>query len=186
MRDIVIYVDADAKIMIRGDMIELATRANLTRERLETRLSIPFRSLALGDAIVWRRGTGERRIAVFADPLCPFCRKLETELEALPDVTVHTFLIPILGPESVEQARRLWCASDRGEAWHAWMTRNTKPVGSGDCNTTALDRNLAFARQHGILATPTVVFESGRRVSGAMPLAEIERRLAAGAQTTSR
>ncbi|MFZ5521431.1 MAG: DsbC family protein [Pseudomonadota bacterium] len=174
----VFYTDADGDYLLRGDLIDTRAARNLTEERVERLSAVPFDKLPLADAIVWKSGSGKRRVAVFADPNCTYCHQLERDLQGLQDVTVYTFLVPILGADSTTKARNIWCAKDRTATWRNWMLANTPPprfMGM-PCNTP-LERNLALAQQFRIRATPTMIFEDGSRSSGALPAAEIDKRL---------
>lgn len=125
--------------------------------------------LPLSDAIVHRQGTGRRRIAVFADPNCPYCRKLESDLAGLPDVTVYTFLVPVLAASSRERSRNVWCAPDPARAWHDWMVRSVPaPRSAEGCDHGTLERNLQLARRVGLAGTPGLLFDSGRWIMGAL------------------
>lgn len=174
-----LYTDAEGNFLIDGALIDTRTRSNLTSERIDKLTAIAFDNLPLKDAMVIRQGDGSRRLAVFADPNCGYCKQLERDLTSLPNVTIYTFLYPILGPDSSAKSRAIWCAKDAMKTWRAWMLEATPPPRSmGACDTTALDRNTAFGRKHRINATPALVFEDGRRSAGALPAAELAKRLA--------
>jgi len=91
---------------------------------------------------------------------------------------VHLFLIPILGEDSVTKSRQIWCAADKAKSWNDWMLRDAAPKGNAICNTEALTANLDFATKHRITGTPTLIFEDGSRVPGAIGAAQVEERLA--------
>ncbi len=175
----VLYTDADGSFLIDGTLIDTRSRANLTRERIDKLTAIAFDDLPLKDAMVIRQGDGSRRLAVFADPNCGYCKQLERDLLALPNVTIYTFVYPILGPDSQTKSRAIWCAKDAMKTWRAWMIDGTPPPRAmGDCDTKALERNAAFGRKYRISATPALVFEDGRRSAGALPAADLAKRLA--------
>jgi len=175
----VFYTDAEGNWLIDGSILDTRTRANLTRERIDRLTAIAFDQLPLKDAFVIKQGNGTRRVAVFADPNCGYCKQLERDLLALPDVTIYTFLLPILGPDSQAKSRSIWCAKDAGKAWRAWMIDGAAPLRAmGDCDTQALERNTAFGRKYRINGTPAIVFEDGLRTAGAMSAADIAKRLA--------
>lgn len=136
---------------------------------------IAFDQLPLVDAIKTVRGSGgneQGRIAVFSDPGCSFCRRLEFELAGLDDVTIYTFLVPFQG-----RARpvSIWCAAVREKAWHQFMlqgdTSLLRPAGDPaatrdpECDNP-LDRNLALAQRLAVQGTPTVVWADGTRTDG--------------------
>ncbi|MFM2348569.1 MAG: hypothetical protein RL654_3322 [Pseudomonadota bacterium] len=176
----IMYSDAKGTYLLQGVMIDTATRRNLTEERVDKLTAIDFASLPLKDAIVWKNGNGKRRIAVFADPNCGYCKRLEKDLINVKDVTVYTFVIPILGGDSPEKSRSIWCAKDNTKVWRDWMIDGTAPARlMGQCDATAIERNSALAKKHKVTGTPAIVFEDGTRAPGAIPAAEIEKRMAA-------
>jgi thiol:disulfide interchange protein DsbC len=176
----IMYSDAKGTYLLQGAMIDTATRRNLTEERVDKLTAIDFASLPLKDAIVWKNGNGKRKIAVFADPNCGYCKRLEKDLVNVKDVTVYTFVIPILGGDSPEKSRSIWCAKDNTTVWRNWMIDGTTPARlMGQCDASAIERNAALAKKHRVTGTPAIVFEDGTRAPGAIPAAEIEKRLAA-------
>ena len=176
----IFYSDENGNYLVEGQMIDTRTRSNLTQARIDKLTQIDFASLPLKDAIVWKQGKGTRKLVVFADPNCGYCKKFERELAQVKDVTVYTFLFPILGGDSPEKSRNIWCAKDNTAAWRDWMIDGTPPLKSmGQCDTAALARNVALGRKHKVNGTPALVFEDGTRVPGAMAPADIEKQLAA-------
>jgi thiol:disulfide interchange protein DsbC len=176
----IMYSDAKGTYLLQGSMIDTATRRNLTEERVDKLTAIDFASLPLKDAIVWKNGNGKRKIAVFADPNCGYCKRLEKDLINVKDVTVYTFVIPILGGDSPEKSKSIWCAKDNTKVWRDWMIDGTAPARlMGQCDATAIERNSALAKKHKVTGTPAIVFEDGTRAPGAIPAAEIEKRMAA-------
>jgi len=171
------YSDDKGEFLIQnGTLIDVKGRKNLTEERQDKLLMIPFDQLPLKDAFTIVRGNGKRKIAIFEDPNCPYCREFERELQGVNDVTVYMFLYPMLGPDSTAKSYNLWCSKDRGEAWLDWMLRE-KPARNPICNISAVARNVEFGRKQKISGTPTIFFADGTRVAGAMPGAELEKLL---------
>jgi thiol:disulfide interchange protein DsbC len=128
---------------------------------------------------VWKRGTGARKLVVFADPNCGYCKKLERDLNNVNDVTVFTFMIPILGGDSPQKARDIWCSKDSGTVWRTWMIDGTLPPAAGaKCDTGALSRNVVLGQKHGVTGTPSLVFEDSERVPGILSAAELEKKFA--------
>jgi thiol:disulfide interchange protein DsbC len=173
------YSDPAGQYLLQdAQLVDLKTRRNLTQARVDQLSQVNFAELPLKDALVWKRGNGSRRVAVFADPNCGFCKRFERTLQEAKDVTVYTFLYPILGPDSTEKTRDVWCAKDSTDVWLDWMLRNKVPAKvSGRCDESAIERNRQFARQHRISGTPAVIFEDGSRVPGALDLQQLEERL---------
>jgi len=163
--------------------MDTRTRTDLTEARVAKLTAIDFDSLPLKDAVVVKQGSGARRVVVFADPNCGYCKRLERELVSAKDVTVYTFLYPILGPDSNVKSRDIWCSKDAGKTWRAWMVDGVAPPKfSGKCDTDALERNLELGKKHRVQGTPAVVFEDGTRVPGAMSLDKFEKTLAAASK----
>ena len=179
----VLYADEQGNHLIQGQIIDTRTRANLTEERVAKLSAIDFASLPLKNAVLVKQGTGARKLVVFADPNCGYCKRFERDLLAVKDVTIYTFLYPILGPDSNAKSNDIWCAKDAGKAWRAWMVDGVAPARSaGTCDTTAVERNVAFGQKYRVQGTPAVFFEDGTRVPGAIPLEQIERSLVAAAK----
>ena len=172
----IFYTDAEGNFLLQGNLIDTKAKRNLTEERQDKLSAVAFDSLPLKDAFVQVRGNGKRKMAVFADPNCGYCKRFERDLEKINDVTIHTFLIPILSADSAEKAKNLWCAKDKGKAWADWMVRD-QPINKATCDASALERNLAFSRKYKITGTPTVFFADGTRVPGAIGAQEIEKNL---------
>lgn len=172
------YSDAQGNYLILGDLIETRSQRNLTRERVAKLTAIDFAKLPFKDAIAWKIGSGERRIAVFADPNCGYCKQLEAELQHLNDVTVYTFLYPVLADDSTDKAKHIWCSAEPTQRWRDWMLNNTPIAPAKDC-ATPIERNLALGKAQRIAGVPAVFFEDGTRSSGLMSAKEIAARIEA-------
>lgn len=174
----IFYTDAEGNFLIQGQMLDTRAGRNLTAARIEKLTAIDFKDLQLKNAFTVVRGNGKRKLAVFEDPNCGYCKRFEKDLAKIDNVTVHFFLIPILGDDSVAKSRQIWCAADKGKTWADWMQRDITPKGAASCNTDALTANLDFAKKYRITGTPTLVFADGTRVPGAINTEQIEQQLA--------
>lgn len=175
-------------IFVNGSLVETKTRVDLTEQRIERMLAVSWDKLPLKDAMVMKQGTGARKVAIFEDPNCGYCKRFERDMASIKDVTIYTFLIPILGPDSTAKSRDIWCAKDNAKVWRAWMLEGAVPPKTmGKCDTTALDRNLAFARSFRVNGTPAIFFEDGTRKPGALSADAVEKLLvaASGKKPTS-
>jgi len=170
------YTDADGSFLIQGSLIDTRVKKNLTEERLEKLNLVAFDSLPLNDAFTIVRGNGKRKMAVFEDPNCGYCKRFERDMQKVSDVTIHLFLMPILGPDSSVKSKAVWCAKDKAKAWADMMLRDQKPA-AGNCDATALTRNIEFGQQHRITGTPTLIFADGKRVPGAIGAQQVEQYL---------
>ena len=183
------YVDLSGQYFLFGHLYDMKSQRDLTAERKDTLARIDFDALPLADAIKEVRGNGSRVLAIFSDPDCPYCQKLETDLRTLTNVTIYTFLMPLvsLHPAAHRKAVSVWCAKDRSAAWHATMWRG-EAVPEADC-PHPVDRNVALGERLGINGTPTLIAADGRMLPGAASKEQIEAwllRSAASAQGDAR
>ena len=170
----IFYTDAEGNFLIQGNLIDTRLKRNLTEERTEKLNAVAFNSLPLKDAFTVVRGNGKRKMAVFEDPNCGYCKRFERDLQKVNDVTVYMFLYPVLGADSLDKTKSIWCAKDRAKTWLDVMVRDM-PVPKATCDTVAIDRTLEFGRKHKITGTPTIFFADGSRVPGAITTAQIEK-----------
>lgn len=174
----ILYADETGSYLIEGAMLDTKTQIDLTKARVDKLTMIDVSTLPLKDAMVFKQGTGLRKLVVFADPNCGYCKRIERDLLALKDVTIYTYLLPILGPDSNVKSRDIWCAKDSAKAWRSWMIDGvTPPKQSDKCDTAVLERNLEIGRKYKINGTPAVVFEDGTRSPGALPVDRLEERM---------
>lgn len=181
----VAYVTDEGRHFIFGHLYDMQTQTDLTaakKEQMNLQLEsakpkIAFADLPLGDAIKTVRGNGDRKLAVFSDPHCPYCRDLEKQLARLDNVTIYTFLYPIasIHPQAADVAQSIWCAKDRGTAWRAFMGAGTAPA-PARCSSP-IERNVELAGKAGIYGTPFILFSNGDKAAGALDVASLERRL---------
>ena len=176
----IFYTDEQGNYLIQGNLIDVKSRKNLTEERVEKLSAVAFDQLPLKDSIKIVRGNGKRKLAVFEDPNCGYCKRFEKDMKTVDNVTVYLFLYPVLGPDSAVKSRDIWCSKDKGKAWGDWMEASTKPAtAASSCDVTALQRNVEFGRKYNITGTPTLIFTDGTRTPGAIPAAQIEKQLTA-------
>jgi thiol:disulfide interchange protein DsbC len=180
----VFYTDEQANYLLQGQLFDTRLRKNLTEERIEKLTAINPKDLPLNDAMVVVRGNGQRKLVVFEDPNCGYCKRFEKDLEKINNVTVYTYLYPILGPDSTEKSRNIWCAKDKNKAWQDWMLRNITPP-SVSCDVSAITRALEIGRKYKITGTPTLIFANGTRVPGALKGEDIEKALVEASKTPS-
>lgn len=172
------YTDATGTYFIDGEIHDLKNQRNLTEERVVAASRIDFSSLPLKDALMWKNGNGKRKLVVFADPNCGVCRRFEQALQEMKDITVYTFVIPILGGDSPEKSRAIVCAKDPTATYLAWMLRaETLSKSTANCDAGLVERNLALANKVWVSGTPAIVLPDGNRIPGAVGAVELERRL---------
>ncbi|MBI2509517.1 MAG: DsbC family protein [Betaproteobacteria bacterium] len=174
----ILYADEKVNFVFIGSLLDTRgpVEKDLTRERGAQLASQTLRK-STDQAIKRVRGNGKRVLYTFEDPNCPYCKELQKELAKVNDITIYTFLWPILGPDSVDKSKAVWCARDRGKAWDDMMSRGVEPQNDGKCETP-IDRNMQLARRFGIRGTPAIFLTDGRQAgAGFMPAAEIEQAL---------
>ena len=173
----ILYTDEKLTAIIAGTLIDGATMKNITAERLQKLTAIKFSELPLELAFKRVHGDGKRVLATFEDPNCGYCKKLARDTVKLDNVTIYTFLSPILSPDSLEKSKQIWCATDKVKVWDDWMLDGKAPSGKSDCDTSAVQKTVELGRKLNISGTPTIFFANGDRVPGALPLAQIEKKL---------
>ncbi len=176
------YTDEQGNYLLQGNLMDVRARRNLTEERISKLSEMDFDKLPLADAFKIVRGDGKRKLAVFEDPNCGYCKRFERDLTTVNNVTVYLFLYPVLGPDSIAKSRNIWCAKDKPKAWNDWMLRNTAPA-NAECDIAALKRNREFGQKYNITGTPTLIFANGSRAPGAISAEEVEKMLVAAAKT---
>lgn len=171
------YSDSTGGKLFFGTIVDLDARRNLTAERRDALASKAVSALSEAGAVVDVRGSGSRKLIVFADPNCGYCKKLEAELASAVDVTIVTYPFGMLGPDSAAKTRDILCASDRVKAWHDHMLRSASPAkAAASCKDLGAE-NAALARKLGVNSTPTLLFPDGRRGAGLMSWKAIDARL---------
>jgi thiol:disulfide interchange protein DsbC len=176
----IFYTDALGNFLLQGDLIDTLQRRNLTEERIAKLTALAFADLPLKDALTIVRGNGKRKMAVFEDPDCGYCKRFERDLQQVNNVTISLFLYPILSADSAEKSRNIWCAKDKTKAWMDWMVRDVAPAPAlPKCDATALMRNIELGKRHKITGTPTLIFIDGTRVPGAINAEQVEKYLSA-------
>lgn len=172
----IVYVDEKVDYLIQGAVIEAKTRLNLTDQRVQKLLEVPFATLPLDLAIKQVRGNGSRKIAIFEDPNCGYCKLLQEDLVKAKDVTIYSFVYPILSDDSFLKTKNILCADDSAKVWYDWMVNGVEPAES-NCDDHNIEELMKLGNRLSIRGTPAIFFEDGFRASGALPLAQIHKKL---------
>ena len=170
----IFYVDSKATVILAGPAIDAKSGRNLTEERSRKLNVVRWDSLPFKWAITTQRGDGRRKIAVFSDPNCPYCKVFEEHLAEIENLTVYIFPYAVITPKSVHQAKSVWCSNDRAKAWNDLMFRRIEPQAAPDCDSP-IEELVELGRRLGATSTPTWFLEDGQRYSGALPLRDIAR-----------
>ncbi len=175
----IVYSDADAKFVFIGRVVDVESSKDLTQARMDELNRIKFSDLPLELAAKSVKGNGKRVIAVFEDPNCGYCKRFRKSLSEMKDLTVYTFMYPILGDDSKVKSRNLWCASDKSKAWDDWMINGkAAPAAPESCKATEIDKVVDLGKKYGIRGTPTIFFTDGTRIPGAIDAKALESKLA--------
>jgi thiol:disulfide interchange protein DsbC len=176
--DRIYYVSGDGRYVLGGPLVDALNKTNLTEARLAKLNAIPWASLPLDLAIRRVVGAGTRRIAIFEDPDCPYCKQLEQTLAGVGDLTIYVLLYPLddLHPRATQKSRAVWCAKDRAKAWEEVMRSGVAPANAGTCDNPVATI-AEFGRRHRISGTPTIILADGRRLVGAVPREQLEKEL---------
>jgi len=165
-------------LIVEGRVVDPKTKNDLTELRLEELTRVNFKDLPLSDAIKVVKGDGKRKIAIFSDVDCPYCKSLEKkELSNVDNITIYTFLYPLaIHPEAELKSKKIWCAKNRSKAWTEYIHNDNLPKNSGDCKTP-INKILKLGKDLGISSTPTIILSNGKRVPGAIPYEQLEEYL---------
>jgi thiol:disulfide interchange protein DsbC len=174
----IIYTDAEARYVFIGRVVDSETSKDLTQAKLDELNRVKFSDLPLDLATKSVKGNGKRVIAVFEDPNCGYCKRFRKNLAEVKDVTVYTFIYPILGEDSTKKAKNIWCASDRAKAWDDWMLDGkVAPQAPDSCNAAAIDKVVELGKKYHVTGTPTIIFTDGSRIPGAIDAKALENKL---------
>ena len=177
-QDHLFYTDGKAQFLIDGAVYDLKSMRNITEERSRKLFALDFSQLPLELAVKKVKGNGSRKLAIFTDPNCGFCKKLEKELKQIDNVTIYQFMYPILGSE--EKVRGVWCSKDRAKAWDDLMQDDIMPP-AGNC-VTPTEKVMALGKKLKINGTPALIFADGTINPGYLPAAELEKALTAASR----
>lgn len=175
----IVYADAEAKYVFVGRIIDVESSKDVTQARLDELNRIKFADLPLELAAKSVKGNGKRVIAVFEDPNCGYCKRFRKSLSEMKDLTVYTFMYPILGEDSKTKARNLWCASDKAKAWDDWMMNGKAAAAAPEsCKAAEIDKVVELGKKYRVTGTPTIFFTDGSRIPGAIDAKALENKLA--------
>jgi thiol:disulfide interchange protein DsbC len=174
----IFYTDEKATYVFSGSLIDMRGRdpRNLTQET-SNKLASSALAKATDLAVKRVRGNGKRVIYTFEDPNCGYCKELQKELQKVNDVTIYTFLWPILSQDSIDKSKAIWCSKDRAKAWEEYMLKGVTPTAKRDCDTSAIEKNQRLAQRFNLKGTPAVYLGSGEQVGGFMPASQLEAAL---------
>jgi thiol:disulfide interchange protein DsbC len=177
----IVYMSKDGKYLVAGNIIDIANKQNLTQNEMEKSSVIDWNKLPLNLAIKEVIGNGARKIAVFSDPDCPYCKMFEQKVvPSLKNVTIYVFLFPLpIHPNAKRDSTNIWCSNDRSATWQSWMRKGTPlPVASAKCDTSGLETIYQIgADVVQVQGTPTIIFSNGTLLPGLLPADQFNAKL---------
>jgi len=176
--DDIFYADEKAQFLFVGDIVDLSTHKNLTKQRMEKINAVNFTDLPFDLAFKQVKGVGSRVIAVFEDPNCGYCKRLRKALQNVDNITIYTFMYDILSDDSAVKSRNVWCTADPAKTWNDWMV-NGKPAPKAPdtCKEDPHEKIMALGHKLHISGTPAIFFTDGSRIPGYIDAAAIEEKL---------
>jgi thiol:disulfide interchange protein DsbC len=168
----VVYTDANATHIFRGQIYDTSTDRDLTEERVRKLNAIKFDALPLDQAVKIQRGNGKRVMAMFSDPYCPACKQFEKTLAQVDDITIYVFMFPVIRPELADHSKAVWCSQDRATAWLDVALRGNSPKAAPSC-ANPVEKNVQLGRVLGVNSTPTIILGNGERITGGLSKADL-------------
>lgn len=167
------YTDAKGDFLIQGALIDTKQKRNLTEERNDKLSAVPFDSIPIKYAFTQVKGNGKRKLVVFVDPNCGYCKRFEKDLQKIDNVTIYHMLYPVLGDDSKVKSKNIACAKDRAKTWNDWMLQGITPP-AASCDNHNIEAIVEFGKKSRINGTPTLFVADGTRVPGAIDAAQVE------------
>lgn len=165
----VVYVSADGKYFIAGDMINLDTRENET-EIAKRSIRKDLLNKQDNKPVVFKAKDEKQVLTVFTDIDCPYCAKLHREVPELNEngITVKYLMFPRagIGSQSFKKAVNMWCADDQQQAMTDAKAR--KPIPDKNCDNP-IKAQYQLGQELGVTGTPALITSSGKLIPGYVP-----------------
>jgi thiol:disulfide interchange protein DsbC len=169
----IFYIDSTGRYLMLGNLVDLSTKQSITETRVNEISDVKFSSLPLNLALKQVIGNGERKIAVFTDPDCPFCQRLEQDtVPKLSNVTIYYFLFPLAIHANAEtDSKKILCAENPDKTFLLWMKNSINLPNNSSCNASAKLAQMQKIGVNvvGVEATPTIVLQNGKVIKGLPP-----------------
>ncbi len=162
----VFYVTKDGEYLIAGSLIS-KDKVNLTQDRLSEVNRVDVSKIPLKDAVAIKRGTGAKKLIMFTDVDCPFCRKAYDWLKGQTDYTLYIFFFPLdIHPKSPGKTLQILCSKNQETAIE--NAQSDKEIDSQKCEAgeKMLARHKAIAGEVGVDGTPLFITDSGKKITG--------------------
>ena len=172
----IFYTNQSLDFVITGlqvELLDINTKKNITVERDLIKTKQLFNKFPFNNSITFKFGKGTRKIAIFSDPDCPFCKKLDNEIfndlakRKDLDLTIHYFMNPLDGnpdggphPDARRKAKVIWCSKDPAQSWKTFVLTEKLPNNAPTCKNP-VDENKRLAERMNLNSTPTIIFDNG-------------------------
>ncbi len=182
---VVAYLSADGKYLLEGELYDIDAKVNLTEETRNAARVTMLDRVPDDQAIVFAPEHVQHVVTVFTDVYCTFCRRFHSQIDdyLAEGIEVRYLLYPRDGPGSKawKTAERVWCAPDQREA--LTLAKLDRDFESRQCDASIVEEHYSLGQQVGLRGTPAIVLEDGTLISGYLPPAELEQRIAAAVAT---
>jgi len=170
------YVSEDGRYFFFGALYDMETQTDLTANKKEQPKTLDVSSIPLKNAIVTVKGNGSRKLIVFTDPDCPYCKILAKTLDSMNDITVYNILEPIsaLHPDAQRKSENIFCSKDNARVLNDWFIKGTQISNARPCKNPIQD-NIDLANSLGFNGTPMIVSMDGRVLPGAADKNRLEQ-----------
>ena len=176
----VAYVTKDGKYIIRGDIIDVETSANVSEETRARARATMLGTVDPASMIVFKPANGavKHTVTIFTDVDCGYCRQFHREIDKVTalGIEVHYLFYPRTGPntESWTKADEVWCAPDHNSALTRAKLGGSLPAASDACKTP-VETHYELGQRIGVRGTPAVFNEAGDLIGGYLPPATLAK-----------
>jgi thiol:disulfide interchange protein DsbC len=168
------YVSDDAKYLLQGRLVDLASRTDLTEAKLSGTRKLALEKLGTDKMIVFKPKIGKYKVFVFTDIDCGYCRKLHSEIDQYlaQGISIQYLFFPRAGKgsDSYNKAVSVWCSDDRNAALTAAKKDQTLPAKT--C-VNPVDEHMQLAADFDVKGTPMIVTEKGTVFPGYLPAKQL-------------
>ena len=181
---IIVYISADGRYLLQGDMIDLQDNSNLTEQARNDARVVMLSAVPDEDLIIFSPDKVQHSVSIFTDIDCTFCRRLHSQIDDYMDqgIEIRYFLYPRNGPTSPSwaKAENVWCADDRNEA--LTLAKLDKEYPTHTCDSSIVSNHYLIGQDVGLRGTPAIVLDDGTLFSGYLPPAQLKEAIVAAGQ----
>lgn len=184
-----VFIDFAKKHLLEGQVMNLATKQPVIAHEQELPKPKQFtgvdpKLIPVQHAFTIGNPKGSKKMYVFTDPDCPYCRNLHPELikleKLMPDLAIHIMLYPLqqLHPQAYDKARVVLSSKSRQNLDKAFEGKEL-PKPKGAEGKASVDAIIQFSQEQGINGTPTILLPNGSPYQGARSAEAIQKSIVA-------